>query len=291
MIRLRNERVISFSRDFYDIYWEIEPTNEDVQEYEFYVERSESEGGPWNQIAGPLIDVFYLRDNTVLTISNNRTWFYRIRVRHAPSGNEFYSKVIDRDRDPDLIATEIIRLEKMLFEEHTGVRCWLLPRRTFGQRCPQCFDPILGKRTQDFCPTCYNTTFSGGFHYPIEFWAQIDEPEEAEQVTIDDHRQVQYFVMRTNPSPYIKPLDVVIDHLNRRHRVISAGGTNKLGSPVRQEIRMVEVQKGSIEDRFPLKIDTENLVTRPQRNYYSPHTLEAADTDFDIDPILDLYKY
>jgi hypothetical protein len=291
MIKLRNERVVSFTREYYDIYWEVEPTTEDLQEYQFFVERSESEGGPWIPISGAMIDRYYLRDNTIPAISANRLMFYRIRVYHPSSGREFTSKIIDRERDLDIVATEMVRLERVLFEEFTGVQCWLLPRRTFGQRCPQCYDDVLGKRTQDFCPTCYNTTFSGGFHYPISFWAQVDRPESAEQASIEDHRQTKYFVMRCGPSPFIKPMDVIIDHVNRRHRVLSVGGTTRLGSPVHQEIRTVEVQRGSIEDRYPLKIDLETVKLRPSRNYYVPHNLEAADVEFDLDAVLGPYRY
>lgn len=291
MIKLRQPRVVSFTRDRFDIYWEIEPTTEDVQEYEFYVERSESEAGSWDTIAGPLIDTYFVRDNTPLTISNNRLFFYRIRVRHAPSGREFFSDVIDRDRVPDLIAEEIIRREHLLFQEFAGVKCWVFPRRTFGQRCPQCWDDILGKRNQDQCVTCFNTGFSGGYHRPIEFWGQIDEPEAAEQLTMDDHRQVMYFVLRCPSSPFIKPGDLIIDHLNRRHRVVVVGGTRKGAAPVRQEIRLVEVQKGSIADKVPLRVDEGALLLQPPRNFTNPHNLEAVDGSTEIDSILTRQKY
>ena len=35
MIKFRNERVLSFELDYLDVLWEIEPTNEDIQEYQF----------------------------------------------------------------------------------------------------------------------------------------------------------------------------------------------------------------------------------------------------------------
>jgi len=292
MIHILNERVVSFSREYLDIYWEIAPTNDDLQEWEFYVERSEAEGGPWVQVAGPMIDRYYVRDNTVPTISNSRIFFYRIRAHQPSIGKGFYSRVIDREGDPDLIASEIIRREQLLWREHAGVQMWVFPIRTFGQRCPQCYDPVLGKRNQDFCATCFNTSFSGGYHYPISFWGQVDVPEGADQITMDDHRQTEYYVMRAGPTPSMKPLDLVIDHMNRRHRIISIGGTLKTGASVRQEVRLVQVQKGSVEDKVPLKIEEDKVILRPPRNYTNPQNLEDATSDVAIDSILDtLYKY
>jgi len=276
MIRFKNERVISFSIKYFDVYWEVSPTTEDLQEYEFYVERSESEEGPWQQIAGPLIDRYHVRDNNVPLRSHNRILFYRIKALHVLSGTELYSKVIDRAGKISLLAQEMIRREDVLFREFVGVQCWLFPRRTFGQRCPQCWDDVLQKRRQDQCPTCWGTGFSGGYHYPIGLWGQVDDAEQTEQVTMEDHRQVTYHTFRTGPSPAIKPMDLVVDHLNRRFRVFTVGGTTRLGVGVRQEVKMVIIERGAIEDSIPLKIDASSVRLVPEREFSNPHTPEAS---------------
>lgn len=289
MIKVVNERVVSFSLDYQDIYWEIEPTSEDVQEYAFYVERSEAEAGPWDTIAGPLYDRYFLRDNSVPLMTNNRTLFYRIKVVHLPTQDYTFSAIVDRTGKPDLYSREMIRLENIMFSEFVGARAWLYPRRTFGQRCPACYDPILQKRTTENCRTCWGTTFSGGYHYPIQIWAQIDESEQTEQVTMQDHRQVYYFSLRTGPSPDIKPLDLVIDHLNRRFRVFTVGGTNRFGVTVRQEVKLVQIQKGSIEDSIPLNIPaTLDLV--PKRNFENAQFPEDSKVP-DLSNMFSAYGY
>jgi hypothetical protein len=293
VITLRNVRVTGFSRSYYDIYWEVVPTTSDLQEYEFYVERSEAEAGPWHQIAGPLIDRYYVRDNNVPLISNNRTLFYRIKVRHPMSGRVLYSDIVDRWGREDLIAAEIIRLETLLYEEFAGVLCWLFPRRTFGQRCPQCYDEVLGKVIGDSCPTCYGTGFSGGYHYPIEFWAQVDESEHTENVATHGHEQQRLYTWRCPASPDVTPLSLFIDNKNRRFRVVSVGGTSKGGVRVRQEIRAVLLQPGSIEDAIPLKVDAERLQTVPWRNYTNPQDpfTTGATPDSALDRMLGRYGY
>lgn len=291
MLEVVNTKVASFAREYLDVSWEIKPTNEDIQAYQFFVERSEAETGPFETIAGPLIDRYFLRDNTVLTISTTRVYSYRIRVVHVPTGRETTTGPFDRYGEPDLIALEIIRREQLLWQEFAGTKFWVFPVRTFGQRCPQCYDPVLQKRISDACPTCFNTTFSGGYHYPAEFWGQIDNPEDAEQVSIEDHRQQRYSVMRCGPSPDIKPLDLIVTFNNDRFRVISRSGTTKLGVTVRQEIRLAEIQKGQIEDRVPLNIDAATAILVPGRNFTNPHNLETTGHEVDVDYALRAYKY
>ena len=274
MIKLRNPRVTGFERDSNDVYWEIEPTTLDVQEYEFYVERSEAEAGPFIEIAGPLIDRYYLRDVDFPPITLNRTLFYRIKVRHPLSGRVEYSKVFDRQGEPDLIADEIVRLETLLFQEFAGTVCWLFPRRTFGQRCPQCYDPDIGV-TDSNCVTCFRTGFSGGYHYPIQFFAQIDEAPVTEVAMSHDHHQQRAYTLRCPASPEFKPLDLIIDSKNRRMRVVSVHGTSRLGVRVRQEIQAVLLQPGSIEDAVPLRIDAQHLERAASRNFTNPQNPEA----------------
>lgn len=290
MIKFRNEKVVSFELDYQDVFWEIAPTMEDIQEYQFFVERSEAEAGPWDQIAGPLIDQYQIRDNSVpLITTNSRTLHYRVKALHLPSGEIEYSRVFDREGDITVMAKEMVRLERVLFSEFVGVKCWLFPRRTFGQRCPSCYDEVLDKVIDDACSVCFGTSYSGGYHHPIEFWAQIDQPEEAEQVTVEDHRRVLYYQLRCGPSPAVKPLDVIIDHQNRRFRVIQVGGTSRLGVTVRQEVRLVNIQKGCIEDRIPLKVDHAIKDLVPKRVFSNSQSVSSSDVD--LDTILSPYRY
>jgi hypothetical protein len=282
--------VVSFELDYLEVLWEVKPTTEDLQEYQFYVERSEAEGGPWLQVAGPMVDQYRFRDNSVPQITTNaRTMFYRVKVVHSPSGSILYSDLFDQEGDISLHAQEMVRLERILFEEFVAVHCWIFPRRTFGQKCPNCYDAVMEKIVDDQCPTCWATGFSGGYHYPVSFWAQIDAPEQAEQVTLDDHRRVLYYQLRAGPSPSIKPMDLVIDYQNRRFRVVSVSGTARLGVTVRQEVRLVQIQRGSIEDKIPLKVDVASVKRFPERVFTNPHCLQESEPD--ISSIFGAYGY
>ena len=272
-----------------DIFWEIKSTTEDIQDYSFYVERSEAEAGPWDSLSGPLVDTFYYRDSNVPKLSTTRTLFYRIKIEHNVTKDVSYSTIFDRVGRPDAYASEIIKLENVMFSELTGVRAWVFPVKTFGQRCPDCWDDVLQKRTTDSCRTCWGTGFSGGYHYPIQVWCQIDEPPEKTEYTSgmkDDHRQTNYLNVRMGPSPDVKPMDLIVDHLNRRMRVFSVGGTTRFGVTVRQELRCLQTQKGSIEDAIPLKIPN-NLELVPKRNFTNSTSLDNPG----YSDILGIYGY
>lgn len=275
MIALKNERVVSFSLEYQDLYWEIEPTREDLQEYRFYVERSESEAGPFVQIAGPMIDRYYLRDSSIPAISLHRVFFYRIKVAHQLSGKEFYSRLFNRRGELPLDALEIVRNEQVLFREYIGTKCWLFPRKTFGQTCPQCWDPALRKRIDDSCGLCFGTGFSGGYHYPISFWGQRDPTEKQEQLMSQNHHQLTMTSLKMGPTPFAKPLDLLIDHQNCRYRVVSVGGSARLGVPVQQSLKLQLVQKATIDDAVPLKVDLEDVELVPNRVFSNPQTLDA----------------
>jgi hypothetical protein len=293
-VRFTGLQVSGFSRRYHDIDWEIAPTHDDMQEWEFFVERSESEAGPWLTIAGPIIDRYYVRDNTTPQISINRTLFYRVRAENRSRGLNAVSPVADREGSPDLIAVEIASLEHLLFTEFTGTRSWLFTRRTFGQRCPQCWDDVLSKVTDDSCPTCFRTGFSGGYHYPIEFYAQFDRSPSVENLTTFDHHQLNTQTFRCTASPKITPSSLIIDHKNQRFRVIAVSCTSRLGVGVHQEVQVAQLQPGSIEDAIELKVEHRGLALAGPRNYTNPQNVEAAGSSAnspELDALLAGYGY
>jgi len=290
MISLTRVRVTGFSRRYLDVDWEIAPTNDDLQEWQFFVERSEAEAGPFQVVAGPLVDRYYVRDNSTPQISLNRLLFYRVRAVNQHRGVEVLSEVADREGREDLIAAEIGSLETMLFEEFVGTLTWLFVRRTFGQRCPQCWDSVLGKKTSDSCPTCFGTGFSGGYHYPVQFFAQIDKAPRVTQATTQHTHQQMTCGFRCPGSPRVSPDDLIVDAKNRRYRVMTLAPTSRLGVDVHQEGQLIELQPGSVEDAIELRVEHRTLALANHRNFTNPHSPEDAGLD-GLEHLLGRYGY
>jgi len=293
MISITQVRVTGFDRRYLDVDWEIAPTHDDMQEWEFFVERSESEAGPWDVIAGPIIDRYYVRDNSTPQFAFNRVLIYRIRAANTLRSVEVVSGVADREGELDLIGAEIVSLEHLLFTEFAGTRAWLFPRRTFGQRCPQCWDDALAKRLDDSCTVCWGTGFSGGYHYPVECFIQFDRNPTVEISSTYDHYQQNTLTLRTTASPRITPLSLIIDHRNQRFRVLSVSATTRLGVSVHQEAQAVQLSPSAIEAAIPLQVDHREVTHAASRNYTNPHTIEAASSTpaDELDRLLGRYGY
>lgn len=77
-----------------------------------------------------------------------------------------------------LLAREIIRKEYLMQRKRTNVTQvgWLLKRRRFGQRCPQCKEYITDDVQFSQCPVCFGTGFTGGYFKAIDFRLTLDAP-------------------------------------------------------------------------------------------------------------------
>ena len=76
--------------------------------------------------------------------------------------------------------------------------------------------------------------------------------------------------------------------MNNRYRVLSVGSTSRLGVAVHQEIKLVKIQRGSIEDTIPLRIPADEQLT-PTRVYTNAHSPSKSGVLADIDDILGAY--
>ncbi|MBN22619.1 MAG: hypothetical protein CL678_15150 [Bdellovibrionaceae bacterium] len=257
-----NVHVGSLDPDYLEITWEMTTSQFDVYIYEFTILRSESPQGPFEQVGGPLKDQYVFRDYVAPLRGSLRTLYYK--VRSADTRNQAFeeSEPVTPDPRPPLDALEIIRLENVLLREYTGRPCALYTIRTFGQRCPDCYDPITQRRTRSSCITCYNTGYARGFFTPIMVYLQIDPFIKAQQNTqqfVSEQAQTQ---ARMGVYPKVKPRDVIVERENVRWRVVAVRTTERLRAPVRQELTLVKIPKGDIEFKIP--IDWPSVETSPR---------------------------
>lgn len=279
--------VRSFSLDFLEVTWEIENTTLDPHDYHTYVLRSESPMGPWDIITGPFSDRYRFVDNQVNLLHRWRQLYYKIRtVRKADTTDVAESDAKTFHAQPDLIAKEIQRLERLVWEEYAGRRCFIFPARTFGQRCPSCYDGpergkgYTGQRTRSHCLTCYDTGFARGYLDPVEIFMQIDPSTHIEQPLPVAERQQSDTSARLPNFPLVKPRDIIIEAENRRWRVVTVTSTERLRSVVHQELRLHEITKGDIEFQLPIKVeDLRDFEPSPSRNFTNPQNLDAFESE------------
>jgi hypothetical protein len=275
LLDVQRLRVRSLDVDFHEISWELTPTTEDIYDYTFELRRSEGAEGPYEPVAPPFEDQYIFVDNSVRRAHAYRTLFYRLVVKHKASGDTKEWGPVSQEPDADLIATEIRKHMNILFREFAGRRCWVLPVRTFGQRCPACWSTALQKRRISGCATCFDTGFVRGYMHPIESWVQFDPHAKAEQNMATGPTQQHNTTARLGYYPPIKPRDIIIEGENKRWRVVQTTTTEQGRAVLHQECSLHEIPKTDIEYKIELDLGAalKDLWLSPSRNFTNPHNL------------------
>lgn len=290
--------VRSFSLDFLEVTWAIEDTTLDPHDFQMEVLRSESPEGPWDVVTLPFEDRYRFVDNRVNLLHRWRQIYYKIRsTRKADTTDVVLSSAFTFHAEPDLMAAEIQRLERLVWEEFAGRRCFIFPIRTFGQHCPHCFDgPAKGKgftsqKKRSHCLTCYDTGFARGYLDPIEIFVQIDPSAKSVQRIPITERQQSDTSARLPNFPLLKPDDIIVEAENRRWRVVKVVPTERLRSVVHQELVMHEIIKGDIEFQIPIRLDNlTEFEPSPMRNFTNPQNLDGFEGEI-IKDVFGVYGY
>jgi hypothetical protein len=274
-------RVRSLDIDKNELSWQVGPTSEDILDYTFAVRRSESPNGPWDVLTPPFQDEYVFIDKTTQVGDRWRKLFYQIAVTHIPSGETKCFGPVAQEPEADLVAQELRRHMQLLFKEFAGRRCWVLPVRTFGQRC-SCWNAKLKMRQRSGCKICWDTSWVRGYMHPIESWIQVDPSPKAKQFTNVGEQEQSNTTMRLVWYPPLKPDDLIIEPENRRWKVVQVNQTEQGRAAVHQEVQIHEVPPKDIEYAIPLVLDRalKDIWFNPERNYTNPFTLgDFLDTE------------
>jgi hypothetical protein len=277
ILGIQNLRVRSLDVDRNEVTWETD-SSDDALDYTFQVLRSESPEGPFDPITGTFEDRYIFVDSRMPAGDKFRQIWYKLRVTHKASSEIHDYGPVTRQAEPDLIANYIRRHELVLFTQATGRLCWLFKARTFGPRCPSCWDTTSHKRTRANCLSCYDTGFLRGYHNPIEIWVQIDPPAKAQQ---NHAQQIEQTVMtsgRTSFYPNIVPGDLLVEAENKRWRITQVTQSERLRAPIKQELVMRQITDTDIEYRLPLRLDEalKDIQPSPPRMFTNPTDLNTA---------------
>jgi hypothetical protein len=277
-LHIEKLKVRSLDVALMELTWETDSNVVDVLDYSFQVLRSESGEGPFDALTPEFEDRYIFVDRRVPNSYRFRQFWYKLRVKHKASGDTADFGPVTQTADPDLIAQAIRRLEQTAFTQVIGRLCWLFPRRTFGTRCRNCWDPALSARKRSNCLECYDTGFLRGFLNPIEVWVQIDPVAKAVQLQQlqKDHQQLT--TARMTFYPAVKPGDVLTELENQRWRVVAVSTSERLRATIKQELTLRLIQSTDIEYRLPLNLQEplKDIQVSPGRMFTNPSNLDAA---------------
>lgn len=284
MLDVTNIRVRSFDLNYLDIYWDIAPCFEDVSQFEFYVSRSDTEFGEYTEIAGPIISDYHVRDNTVRgQKSFYHKIYYRVTCKNRVTGAEAVFPEIGGAHlgaPLDLIGLEMARINNLKLKEFTGRKMWVFPRKSSGQRCGACYDPVAARKTKSRCGNCFDTSWVGGFSAPVEIYAMVISPDEANVHADFGNLEIENTALLTGNYPELFEGDIIVEAENIRWRVGSTiKKVKKSRAIIRQQAPLHRIPNGDIEFKLPIKLteqELSDLVASPERNLTNPQTIESA---------------
>lgn len=273
-LQVERARVRSLDVDRNEITWEVSSGTQDVLDFTFQVVRSESPEGPFDPITPEFEDRYLYIDSRIPSGDKFRQLWYRIKLRHKATDTTTDTASFTNEADPDLVAAYIRRVEQAVFAQVTGRACWLFKRRTFGTRCPSCWDSTTGRRTRSSCLTCYDTGYLRGYLNPIEIYAQIDPSAKTTSLMPQQKNQEVLTQARMTFYPNVSPEDVIVEAENKRWRVVTASQTERLRAPVHQELTLRQINNTDVEYKLPLNLDTalRDLQASPARMFVNATT-------------------
>jgi len=277
---LQIERLLvrSLDVDRKEVTWETTNSSADPLDFTFQVLRSESPEGPFEAVSPVFEDRYIFIDAQIPAGDKYRQLWYRLRVTHKQSSETQDTGPSTHEAEPDLVANYIRRSQQVLFTQAIGRCCWLLKRRSFGPRCPSCWEPKTQQRMRAQCVDCFTTGFLRGYHNPIEIWIQIDPAAKSKK---NNAQQIDHEVMtsaRMSFYPNVNPGDVLVESENKRWRVLTVQRSERLRAPIKQELALREIQDTDIEYRIPIRVAQalRDVQPSPPRMFTNSTDLQSA---------------
>lgn len=219
----------------------------------FNVYKAQTEDGTYTKLNQALIDVGtnFFKDKTTEDYSKiNKGWYIIEAV--LSSGKRIQSDPItwgnERTSWVEIRAQEIQRREWLLLNKFVGMEVYVFRRRTYGQRCTNCWNYDLQKVTKDKCTVCMGTSFEGGYFPAIKTLIQFEPNPNEVQLTYFGKWEINEMYAWTIAFPHVKQRDLIYRATDGALFEISDRKNTELqGSTVRQLLKVTQLDKDSPE--------------------------------------------
>lgn len=245
MIKVNEFRVVMVEVEALRLYWTIEPTSEDINEYDFSVLRSGAELGPWQLLASGLN--FQYIDWEANNYTSDRIYYYTIRITHKTTGKyiDFGPEYNKFPIEP--VGLELIRKKNVYLKTQTGLPVFLFRKKTFGQYCPACFDLIKQRISKTNCEVCFGTGFAGGYWKPMDLYVNRAVPDSVTK-SIGFNKTTGAMVVETTNFPIVCAGDFILfPQVGDRYRVVSITVHTRMGAVISQYVNLTEINRSDIE--------------------------------------------
>lgn len=262
-----------------ELSWEITDTYADPRDFTLQVLRSESPEGPFDPVSPVFEDRYLFVDADIPIGDFDRALWYKLRVVHKATQTTTDTDVATLAPEADRVAQYIRRVQMTGLTQVFGRQVWLFKKRTFGMRCPSCYDRDTGQKTRSNCIACFDTGYLRGYLDPIEVWMQIDPTPKNHEVRDMQTAQINVATARMGFYPNVSPGDVIVEAENLRWRVMpGVQQSERLRAVVHQEMTLRQIQEADIEFRLPINLDKalRDIQPSPGRMFTMPTDLNST---------------
>ncbi|MEN6550136.1 MAG: hypothetical protein ABFE07_29175 [Armatimonadia bacterium] len=255
MLEFATIDVQCYNLDYLVVNWSILPTAEDITLYTFSVWRSESPEGPFAEIRSGLVNVFSHKDPDLALFSKWRKFYYRVRCSLTADAAQYVDSAVESNGTrPDAVDLEIVRRndEILLTPRYAGVRAYVFLRKTWGQRCTNCWDAVKQRKTESNCPVCFNTGFLGGFYPAVPIYMNFSPSQEMVRHGGFTEQQVDDTYGWLSNYPLVNNKDVIVQDGRLRWRIKGVASTKKLGLVIHQTVQLTRINLNDIEYKLPI---------------------------------------
>jgi hypothetical protein len=259
-VNIDNVRLNPFSPCSVEIRWDVvNPSGG----FTYFVERSESPEGPWDNLTPTGIGEAYgYIDRGLNREALDRNVYYRIRAINPVTGEEVISMIassVEKAGTP--IGTFIAMQERRLLERFIGIDSMVYIKRTFGQKCTSCFDPVRGKSIKSGCPICFDTTFKNGYFLPIKMMINFSPRQKARDLNPLQYTENTNVTAWAGNYPILSPGDLIIEVERNSDRYVIQGisNTENGGAIVHQNLSLNKLLIAAPQYKIFQPLDVRNI--------------------------------
>lgn len=230
----------------------------------FNLYKSENESGPWERVNQNVITDNYYRIVKEVKDSKFNSEFFVLEVTLEDSTKALSYPISVKNTNSKWVglrAKEVQRREWWLLTKYVGVPSLLFRKKTFGKRCPECWNPISKKVTKDNCPTCIGTSFEGGYFKGHPTYLQYDPTPNNAVLGYAGRQEPNTIPAWTVGFPEATVFDLVLRIPDWKvYRIDSMQTTELQTVPVRQMFMLTELGKNDIEYKLAEQVIPEEYL-------------------------------
>lgn len=222
----------------------VNPDTTNINSITYNVYRGTAINGIFYKLNNSPIE-FNRYDDTTLQINPNTHYWYKIstvasfvdgtfsesklsepKIYQVKNENKWFGKINERN---------------MWILKNTGILMDLYVRKTSGEKCPKCWDPIRGQSADPTCKVCFGTAFTNGYEPMYQLY--VRQKPASQQLDLTS----QGYSINSNPGAWtissvqLHNRDLLINPEGRIFSITNSNINHAAGYYFHQELQMKEL--------------------------------------------------